>query len=113
LAPYDNWHNRVGIDAFVRDIPLSKRHPTYATLAALETELPKLAELPALLVWGMKDWCFRPDCLRRLQRVWPAARSVEIADAGHYVLEDAPQEVLEAITDFLASTGYCGVKGDD
>lgn len=104
LAPYDSWDNRVAIDAFVRDIPMSTRHPTHATLARLEADLPKLADLPSLLVWGMKDWCFRPECLHRFQAVWPNATSVEIADAGHYVIEDAPQETLDAIGRFLAHT---------
>ena len=101
LAPYYNWETRVAIDAFVRDIPTSDSHPTMATLRKLESDLPGLATLPSLLVWGMKDWCFRPECLRRLQAAWPDATSVEIEDAGHYVIEDAPQETLDAIDQFL------------
>ena len=101
LRPYDSWTNRVAIDAFVRDIPMSDRHPTFQTLVDLEESLAELANLPSLLVWGMKDWCFRPACLQRFQRVWPDAQTVEIADAGHYVLEDAPQETLDAIGEFL------------
>lgn len=103
LKPYDNWDHRVAIDAFVRDIPMSKKHPTYQTLVDLEKSLPTLAELPSLLVWGMKDWCFRPECLRRFQAAWPSATSVEIADAGHYVIEDAPEETLGAIGKFLSN----------
>ena len=90
-------------DAFVRDIPMSERHPTYQTLTQLEQDLPKLADLPSLLVWGMQDWCFRPECLHRFQAVWPNAKTVEIEDAGHYVIEDAPQETLEAIASFVFS----------
>ena len=55
-----------------------------------------------LLIWGMKDWCFRPECLRRFQAAWPASTAVEIADAGHYVIEDAAEETLDAIGQFLA-----------
>ena len=101
LAPYDNWANRVAIDAFVRDIPITKNHPTHQTLNQLETDLPSLADLPSLLVWGMKDWCFTPECLKRFQSVWPDATTVSIADAGHYVIEDAPDETLDAIANFL------------
>lgn len=102
LAPYDNWDNRVAIDAFVRDIPMSNRHPTLATLQTLQRDLTSLADLPALLVWGMRDWCFRPECLRRFQSAWPQAQTVEIEDAGHYVIEDARHETLAAIEDFLS-----------
>lgn len=105
LQPYDSWENRVAIDAFVKDIPMRKEHPTYETLAKLEQALPGLADLPALLVWGMKDWCFRPECLRRFQQAWPHARCVEISDAGHYVIEDAPQETLDAIARFMDDRG--------
>lgn len=105
LAPYNNWANRVAIDAFVRDIPMKQNHPTYETLAKLEADLPTLANLPSLLVWGMKDWCFRPECLRRFQAAWPDATTVEIADAGHYVIEDAPAETLDAIERFLNLSG--------
>lgn len=101
LEPYDSWDNRVAIDAFVRDIPMSRQHRTYQTLVDLEAVLPLLADLPTLLVWGMQDWCFRPECLRRFQAVWPTSTSVEIADAGHYVIEDAPEETLDAIAKFL------------
>jgi haloalkane dehalogenase len=104
LAPYDSWANRVAIDAFVRDIPMSRRHPTFHTLSDLESRLPQLAKYPSLLIWGMQDWCFRPECLRRFQSLWPDAQSVEIGDAGHYVIEDAPQETLAAIASFLGNT---------
>ncbi len=103
LAPYDSWNARVAIDSFVRDIPMSKKHPTYQALAKLESDLPSLADLPSLLVWGMQDWCFRPECLHRFQQVWPNARTVAIEDAGHYVIEDAPEETLSAIESFLAA----------
>ncbi|WP_442511394.1 alpha/beta fold hydrolase [Novipirellula sp. SH528] len=101
LAPYNSWTNRVANDAFVRDIPLTSKHPTMATLRQLEADLPSLASFPQLLIWGMKDWCFRPECLRRFQQVWPNAEAVEIADAGHYVIEDANAEVIAAISKFL------------
>ena len=83
---------------------MSDDHPTYSVLAQLESDLPKLASIPSLLVWGMKDWCFREECLRRLQNAWPGAEVVEIADAGHYVIEDAPQETLESIQRFIDRT---------
>lgn len=117
LAPYRNWAERVAIDGFVRDIPLSTRHPTHAALARLEAGLASLADFPSLLVWGMQDWCFRPECLRRFQAVWPDAQTVEIGDAGHYVMEDAPEEVLRAIAAFLgpadARVMTATARGDD
>jgi haloalkane dehalogenase len=108
VAPYASWRQRVAIDGFIRDIPLSPRHPTWGLLARIEAGLPALAEWPILLVWGMKDWCFRPECLRRLAAVWPAAEVHALADCGHYVMEEAPHEVVPRVRAFLARTARLG-----
>lgn len=105
LAPYNNWDNRVAIDRFVHDIPLHQSHPTLITLRELEADLPDFAELPVQLIWGMKDWCFRPECLRRFQSVWPHASVKELPTTGHYVLEDSPHETLECMESFLEKLG--------
>ncbi len=43
----------------------------------------------------MKDWCFRPQCKDRLLEHLPNASQRLLQDVGHYVMEDAPDEVLE------------------
>ena len=101
LAPYDNWNNRVAIYNFVKDIPLSKSHPTWAVLERIESGLASVADWPIMMAWGMKDWCFRPECLDRLSRHWPDAEVHKIADAGHYVIEDAAEEVEQRVHEFL------------
>jgi haloalkane dehalogenase len=102
LAPYDSWANRVAVWRFVRDIPFTRAHPTHATLADLERQLPTLADLPVALIWGMRDWCFRPECLRRFQQVFPHAESHELADCGHYVVEDAHERIVPIVCAFLS-----------
>lgn len=105
LAPYDNWDHRVAIDRFVRDIPLHRSHPTFAVLEQLEAGLPDFADLPIQLIWGIQDWCFRPECLQRFEQVWPHAHVNELATTGHYVMEDAPEETLTTMETFLAPLG--------
>ncbi len=105
LAPYDSWTNRVAIDRFVHDIPLHRSHPTLATLKTLEAGLPDFANVPIQLIWGMQDWCFRPECLRRFQQVWPHASTRELSTTGHYVMEDSPDETLAIIETFLKPLG--------
>ncbi len=102
LHPYDNWANRVAINAFVRDIPFTPRHPTWRVLAELENDLKQLTT-PASLVWGMRDWCFNPSCLRRFQEILPHAQSHRIESAGHYVVEDAIEQIMPIVGDVLAS----------
>jgi haloalkane dehalogenase len=101
LAPYDNWQRRAAVYQFVRDIPLTPTHPTWATLGGIEDRLPDLAGMPALLVWGERDWCFTTECLDRFSEAWPAAKVVRLPDVGHWVLEDAPEDAERAVVDFL------------
>ena len=103
LAPYDNWANRVAIDQFVRDIPFSPEHPTWQTLERIEAGLASLADKPIQLIWGMRDWCFRPECLDRFIRHWPKAEVHRLADCGHYVVEDAHERIVPVVRRFLES----------
>ena len=104
LGVYDNWCRREAVYRFVEDIPLSAKHPTWHTLGEIEDNLSQFAALPALLLWGMQDWCFTPACLEKFREHWPAAEVEQFADAGHWLLEDAPEEAASAIGDFLSRT---------
>jgi haloalkane dehalogenase len=104
LAPYDNWANRIAVDSFVRDIPMTRRHPTWQTLADIEAGLPTLAHLPVQLIWGMRDWCFTPECLHRLEQAFPHADVHRFDDAGHYVVEDAHERIVPLVDRFLETT---------
>lgn len=101
LAPYDSWENRIAIDRFVRDIPRSPRQPTWQTLARIERSLAELGNVPCQLIWGMRDWCFRPECLERFCQLIPAAEVHRLADASHYVIEDAYEQIIPRLTHFL------------
>ena len=103
VAPYDCWKNRVAVSRFVRDVPLSERHRSYKTLLEIENNLPLFRSKPVLLVWGMQDWCFSPEFLKRFLQYYPEANVRKIENAGHYLLEDAPDEVINAMENFLAS----------
>jgi haloalkane dehalogenase len=104
LAPYDSWANRVAVSAFVQDIPMSPAHPTWSTLAAVEQGLAQFRDRPALVVWGGRDFCFNDHFLARWRELLPQAAVHRIADAGHYVLEDAREEAVPLITTFLSAT---------
>ncbi len=100
LAPYDSWGHRRAIQQFVEDIPLSPRHPSYADLEKLERGLARLASRPWMFVWGMRDWCFTPAFLERFLEFVPAAEVHPLADAGHYVVEDAHERIVPLVEDF-------------
>lgn len=101
LAPYDSWRNRRAVREFVHDIPLKESHRSYATLKAVEEGLEQFRDSPVLLFWGMKDWCFTPSFYAEFHRRFPNASTVEMPEAGHYVFEDAQDELLVVAREFL------------
>jgi pimeloyl-ACP methyl ester carboxylesterase len=67
-------------------------------------QLGLLREVPVLVVWGANDKTIPPRHHRALAERIPHALIVEIADAGHYPQETAPEQMLSALQTFLAAT---------
>lgn len=103
LLPYNSWGNRVAVNAFVRDIPLRRSHPSWLTLKEIESRLVLFRDRPVLVVWGGKDFCFDDLFLARWREFLPNASVHRIEDAGHYVLEDASDEAVPMISRFLGA----------
>jgi haloalkane dehalogenase len=61
----------------------------------------RLAGIPVLIIWGTKDPAFKPHMLERWKGIIPSARIVELP-VGHWPQEEAPNEVTEAIRDFVS-----------
>lgn len=103
VAPYNSWSNRLAVKEFVHDIPLNPAHRSYATLVEVEEGLAQFVDSPMLLPWGMKDWCFSPEFFKEFCHRFPNAQQHPIANAGHYVFEDATDELVSESNKFLAS----------
>lgn len=101
MAPYNSWANRVGVFQFVQDIPMSEKHRSRKRLETIEKELTLFRDTPVALIWGMQDWCFGPDYIKKFLQYYPTAFVHRIERAGHYLLEDTPDEVIETIQRFL------------
>ena len=104
LAPYDSWGHRIAVHRFVQDIPLRPSHPSYARLTRIEAGLQQFDRHPVLLPWGEQDWCFTPEFRLEFEQRFPQAESFPVADAGHYLFEDAPEQVLDRLRLFLQTT---------
>ncbi|MEZ6129361.1 MAG: alpha/beta fold hydrolase [Planctomycetaceae bacterium] len=102
LAPYDSWKNRRAVKEFVHDIPLKPSHRSYGALKSVEDGLEQFADSEMLLIWGMQDWCFSPPFYEEFCQRFPKARRHPIANAGHYLFEDAADELLQTSRDFLS-----------
>lgn len=100
LAPYGDWASRVGVCRFVQDIPRRTSQPSYGQLAAVEAGLSRLTHVPMLIQWGGKDWCFNRSFYDQWRKRFPNAEAQVYEEAGHYVLEDAGDAVLERVRAF-------------
>jgi haloalkane dehalogenase len=85
----------------VQDIPLVPGAPGYDLVAATAERLSRFEQTPALLGFGAQDFVFDDHFLDEWKRRLPAARVLRLADAGHYVLEDAPEVMVPAVASFL------------
>ncbi|MEI6282378.1 MAG: alpha/beta fold hydrolase, partial [Alphaproteobacteria bacterium] len=101
LFPYRSWADRVAVDAFVKDIPMDIRHASWPALEMTAGGLKYFSDRPALIVWGGKDFCFHDWYFAEWKRRLPQATAHYLTDAGHYVLEDAAQEVVPLVAQFL------------
>jgi haloalkane dehalogenase len=101
-APYDTPEHRIATLRFVQDIPLEPGDPAYATVSEVAAGLDRFHQTPILLLWGEQDFVFKPEVLTIFEKTWPHAEVHRFPDAGHYVLEDAADEIPPLVRDFLA-----------
>jgi len=72
-------------------------------LGSLEQRVnDRLANVPLLLTWGLHDLAFPRRFMERFREGFHLVR-VRRLDAKHYIQEDAPAEIAEAIEGFLTS----------
>ena len=69
-------------------------------LADVEHGLARVADKPALIVWGDKDPGFKEAHRLRWERTFPNHRTHILRGASHYIQEDAPDEIITAIEDW-------------
>ena len=60
----------------------------------------RLRNVPLLLTWGIHDFAFPRQFMERFREDFKLA-TVYRLDAKHYIQEDAPGEIAEAIEGFL------------
>jgi haloalkane dehalogenase len=87
---------RLGVAEFPKELLAAR-----PLLERLAREVPaQLGAKPALFVWGMKDFAFKPGpSLPRMRSAFPDHVLVELPEAKHFIQEDAPREIAAAIVD--------------
>lgn len=100
LLPYNSYENRIAVSRFVEDIPLEENHPSREILEQIESKLGEI-NLPTLILWGGRDFCFHQGFYKRWREIFPQADSYYFENAGHYILEDEFIRANELIHNFL------------
>jgi haloalkane dehalogenase len=97
-GPFPTPGSRIPTAVFPREILASRPF-----LAEVERALPTVGGRPALIVWPTADVAFRARERRRWERTFPDHRTVLMPGAGHYVQEDAADEIVVAVREWGAS----------
>jgi haloalkane dehalogenase len=100
-APFPTGESKAGALAFPELVPTEPDHPNTAPLLAVRDALANW-EKPTLVLFGDSDPIFPPPVAERIADLIPGALPAEtIPNAGHFVQEDAGEEVAERIERFL------------
>jgi pimeloyl-ACP methyl ester carboxylesterase len=97
LAP---WLGEGGRRAFVRQaLQFDERHT-----GEIEPWLGSV-EVPVLVAWGEEDGWLDPSQAPRLREEIPGSELELISEAGHFVQEDAPEEIAKVLASFFSGDG--------
>lgn len=94
---FKNGRERSGTIGFLNAV-VDARDPAW------HADTDWLRRRPVLLLWGMGDTFISPKTLRRWTDLLPAARVVPLAKVGHFVADEAPELVVDALRSFLPAT---------
>ena len=63
------------------------------------------SQLPMLICWGGKDFCFNKHFYDEWCHRFPHAEANYYPESGHYILEDAYDEIAPLALQFFGSKG--------
>jgi haloalkane dehalogenase len=70
-------------------------------ISEVESHLCEFRDTPTLICWGLRDFIFDHHFLASWRKHLPNAIVHSFENAGHYVLEDAGDEVARLLRRFL------------
>ncbi len=96
-APFPDEESKQAYLAFQRIFPDSPYHSSFKPMKEIEQGLAQL-KIPSLIIWGTGK--SGPSYAERVSKLIPESK-LHTVNAGHFVPEDAPQEVEKLVLDFL------------
>ena len=94
-APFPTPSSREPTHIFPRELLASRDY-----LAEVERGLASLRHLPTLILWGDRDLAYRASERARFEELFPNHHTVILEGAGHFLQEDSPDEIFEAISEW-------------
>jgi pimeloyl-ACP methyl ester carboxylesterase len=73
----------------------------HVDIRQLQAALPRIADIPTLLLWGTRDPAVLPSSSAKLKEHFRNSRLVPLEGAGHLPYEEKPEEFNRALVDFL------------
>jgi len=71
-------------------------------LEELESLLPRIKNIPTLLIWGMADTAVDPASATQLKKIFGDCQLVMFEGVGHLPYEEVPEEFNRAVAKFLS-----------
>jgi haloalkane dehalogenase len=100
LAPWRKWSRRAPAVIAPKNLIAAS-----AYLAEVEAGLRNIADRPALIVWGAKDFAFQEPYRRRFETILPNHETILLNDASHFVQEDAGEQIALAFKKYVTGLG--------
>jgi haloalkane dehalogenase len=103
-APFATTEAKAGMLAFPELVPTEPDHPSAAAMLAARDSLHRW-EKATLVLFGDSDPIFPPEAAERMARLIEGAGPAEtVARAGHFLQEDAGEEIGERIAGWLKTS---------
>lgn len=99
-GPFASVSARRAVHVLPREIVQSKEF-----LQGIERGLVALRDCPALILWPSDDLAFADIHRERWEEAFPSHRTIRLEGAGHFIQEDAAEEIVAAIRDWSLSQG--------
>jgi len=100
ISPYHETEI-TGIKRFIEDLPCVPEDESAQTMFEIESSIWLLKNKPACIIWAGKDWLYSKRSMKKWRQYFPKASFTFVPNAGRCFTEDAPEEILNAITKFL------------
>ena len=109
LMIHDTPAKRAGLASFPQMIPNHANHPNTAAIDEIRRELAQW-RIPVQVIWSDGDLAWKPAEGARIAQVVPDGDFYLVHNAGHFLQEDAGEEVAQVMIRFLADRVFANEK---